>query len=634
MKEKNKRIPSIISISDITENSIFSVENTVLDFGARAKQDIGSLCYLNRSSKKIGGRSIRQVDIDSLSDKRQDKIQAVIKILTDCFNLGGVSRSTLSERTGSFIKFMDWCDNFNHQNVLNDKFLAKNGLRAYIYSLNERVRKNEIKSSYAYSLQKAVITILNDLFNVDDLEEGMNLIIGYRSDTEFTTPQDEADSSRVLTLCTALFEGLTDLVLNNQPYPYKLRIPEILGYQENYLWVLPTNINCMPPHLLSKREEMVRPYWAWDYLNGRVNSLNDISKYFVNKYTAINAIKSAKNNLVKANSDPNHYFRRSRAVTASSSFFQLFLANTGMNLEQAISLNWDDSYEIVKNHQGFRVIKPRAGQKAISFEIQTNFIPAFKKYLLLRKYLLDGDSTDLLFFSQGRTFREKPRKLPDAFTTNFVRTLRGIDPQIPNFGPRQWRANKSDWLLKNVEYTTAASILQNKESTLLRSYSTGSETLAIEEMGTFFKRLTILTKDDNSPAQAIDSAVGGCNNYGHAEPTDDQAIIQPDCEQAEGCLFCHNYFLHSDETDVRKLASCRYCIYQTANLSDSQEHFESVFNPVLKRLEQILDKIKKLGKSRSDMVERVISDVEINGNLSPYWGNKLHMLLELGATAT
>jgi integrase len=407
-------------------------------------------------------------------------------------------------------------------------------------------------------------------------------------------------------------------------------MPASLNWEKKYLWVVPVNIWCMPPHVLSKREEISKRHWVWDYSNGRIKKLDEILDQFSSKHTANKALQDAENTLEKANMNPNHYFRRSRAVTASSAFFQLFLANTGMNLEEAVTLTWHDDFKIVIERQGFRKIKSRAGYKTMSFEIQAKFITSFKKYLKLRNYLLENETCDLLFFSRGRTFKEKPARLPNSFTTNFTRTLRGIDPLIPNFGPRQWRANKSDWLVRNYDHTTAASILQNKESTLLKHYAAGSESKAIEEMGSFFEQLSILKRKDKSPSKFLDTGVGGCSNYGHAQPAELNTPIQPNCQQPEGCLFCQHYFLHSDETDARKLISCRYCIYQTAQLSASPDHFDSIFAPVLIRIEQILGEIKKLGKSEAGMIDRVITEVEEDENLSPYWENKLQMLLELG----
>ena len=240
--------------------------------------------------------------------------------------------------------------------------------------------------------------------------------------------------------------------------------------------------------------------------------------------------------------------------------------------------------------------------------------------------------SDLLFFSRGRTFKEKPTRLPSGYTANLYRALKKIDPLILRFGPRQWRANKSDWLIRNQDLSTAASLLQNTESTLLKHYTAGSESRAIEEMGGFFEQLSLLRKGDVEPLEGLDSGVGGCCNYGHAKPAEVNPPIQPNCQQPEGCLFCEHYFLHADETDTRKLISFRYCIGQMSHLSASSDHFELTFHPVLTRIEEILNLIRGLGEREDKMIDSIITEVETEERLSPYWADKLQMLMELGAT--
>ncbi|MEW8646712.1 MAG: hypothetical protein AB2563_11490 [Candidatus Thiodiazotropha endolucinida] len=618
-----------LDISDTISSTILHPENVVLHFGARKNQDIGALCYLQRSAK-ITGSLRRLVNLKSLNKQRCRIIADVIKYLAERLEYSGISRSTLSELVTSFITFIDWCDTSGHQNVLNNNGNAKDGFREYVWHLQERIRRGEIKPTYAYGLQQAVLQIISDLLNIADLEEGINLVIGYRTNTDSTNPQDDADSGRVLALCDALFEGLSNLVLHNHPYPFSLKVPATLNCDNNHLWVMPIHVWCMPPHLMSQRAEIGSPNWAWDYQNGRIETIDNILHRYSIKYAAENAIKHAHKTLSESNSDTHHYARLSRAVTASSSFFQLFLANTGMNLESAITLTWQDEYEIFKTRQGFRQIKARAGYKSTSFEIQTKFVKKFKKYLKLRSYLLGDDTSDLLFFSRGRTFIDNPTRLPNSLTTNFSRVLRGIDPLIPRFGARQWRANKSDWLLRNHDPATTASLLQNKEHTVLKHYSAGSELRATEEMGNFFEHLSLLRNSDCEPSGTVDSAIGKCSHFGDADATEVDPPVPPNCHQPEGCLFCKRYFLHADETDARKLVSFRYCINQTAHLSASPEHFASIFEPIQHRINQIIDLIKNVGKKETAMINRVITEVEEDELLSPYWANKLHMLMELG----
>ncbi|MEW8052017.1 MAG: hypothetical protein AB2784_08290 [Candidatus Thiodiazotropha endolucinida] len=618
-----------LDISDARSSTILHPEKVILHFGARNNQDIGALCYLQRSAKRTG-RLHRPVDLRSLNKQRCRIIADVIKYLAERLEHSGTSRSTLSELATSFIAFIDWCDISDHQNVLDSNQNAKAGFREYVWYLQERIRRGEIKPTYAYGLQQAVLQVISDLLNIVDLEEGINLVIGYRNNLDSTNPQDNADSGRVLALCDALFEGLSEFVLNNLPYPFSLKVPATLNCNNNQLWVMPIHVWCMPPHLRSQQAKNAPRNLAWDYQNGCIQTFDNIIHRYSSKYAAENGINHAHKTLADANSNTHHYSRLSRATTASSSFFQLFLANTGMNLESATTLVWHSDYEIVQSRQGFRQIKARAGYKSTSFEIQTKFVKKFKKYLKLRSYLLRDDTCDLLFFSRGRTFIGKPTRLPDSLTTNFSRVLRNIDPLIPNFGARQWRANKSDWLLRNHDPGTTATLLQNKEQTVLKHYSAGSESRATEEMGKYFEHLSLLRNGECEPSGTIDSAIGKCSRFGEAEATEVDPPVPPNCYQPEGCLFCKRYLLHADEIDARKLVSFRYCISQTAHLSACSDHFESIFGPVKYRINVILDLIKNSGKKEADMINRIISEVEEDELLSPYWADKLCMLIELG----
>ena len=193
---------------------------------------------------------------------------------------------------------------------------------------------------------------------------------------------------------------------------------------------------------------------------------------------------------------------------------------------------------------------------------------------------------------------------------------------------------KSDWLIRNTNLSTTALILQNSENTVAHAYATGSESRTIEELGQFFERISHRVRDPakDNLTDSNDNAVGKCTDYGNPN-AEKGAPIQPNCQQAEGCLFCDKYAVHSDERDVRKLASCRYCIGQTSHLSVSKEHFESMYGSVIQRIEQLLEYISDLSKDYRAMVQRVQKEVEEDGELDPYWSGKLDMLIHLGVVS-
>lgn len=99
------------------------------------------------------------------------------------------------------------------------------------------------------------------------------------------------------------------------------------------------------------------------------------------------------NDMDQANADQYHQSRILAASLAQQSFIMLFCANTGMGASQIAQIEWvDQQFSVVREKQGFKTIKYRAGNKEVSFLITTSFIKIFTKYLKLRDHLLKGTS--------------------------------------------------------------------------------------------------------------------------------------------------------------------------------------------------------------------------------------------------
>jgi hypothetical protein len=106
--------------------------------------------------------------------------------------------------------------------------------------------------------------------------------------------------------------------------------------------------------------------------------------------------------------------------------------------------------------------------------------------------------------------------------------------------------------------------------------------------------------------------------------------ISIDCKQPEGCLFCEKYGCHSDEIDLRKLFSLEYIIEETRSLAKNNDHFLSVFQPVLLRINIIVDDIRNTKNISKSLIEKIKIDVFENENLHPYWEHKLALLIDIG----
>jgi len=387
----------------------------------------------------------------------------------------------------------------------------------------------------------------------------------------------------------------------------------------------------MAPHELAVRETLKYGYWAYDYANGCVASAGGIvHRYRHNppknrrETAAETTVLNAKRRIETANADRQNSYRRIAAMLAHNAFIVLFLAHTGMNWSTVESLPWTGAHELGAERQGFRAIKYRAGGRLVSFEIQSEFLSAFRTFLRLRDYILDGEPFDSLFIASpngGKHFEPVKQKAQSSIFDS----LRRIDPSVPDIKSQQWRAAKSDWLLRKTDPATTATVLQNSEATVLASYAAGSATTHSEEFNAFFDKLqsAVLERGVAIP-EGVTNAVGVCASFGKPNQVF-AAPVAPDCKAPEGCLFCDKFKVHADEKDTRKLLSCRYCIQQTAHMVVSEEHFQLLFGPLLQRISTLLAAIDA---REPGLVTRIEEEVH-EGELDPYWNRKLEMLVDL-----
>ncbi|MFD1122454.1 hypothetical protein ACFQ2T_08075 [Methylophilus flavus] len=614
--------------------AILKPEAVKLRFPNRRTTDIGAICYLKRESGLDGFQSDRgrfdgqRVDMDTFSPDRAKLVIDLMDHISDELKLSGKRPETIRDSVARFLAFMFWADTNDFQNVLSSAETAKFAVRAYIRHLRERVMTNSISINGAARQQSTVADFIGRFLGVDDLTRGFSLLRVNPATKEITNPPSENAQARVLRLCEALFDGLGTFVLENKPYPLALIVPTYLSYPEGILWIFPSTTWSISQDVLANGS--LKRSLGYNFKEGRLSTLEELlctKRFSDNRQAAHNAINSAKRQLHKANADKSHTQRKRLGMNALHSFILLFLAQTGMNWAQVITLQWTDDYDVGATHQGFRTIKWRADNKSISFELPVSFMPRFREYLQLRKFLLGDQTSSFLFFTLGLNVNSPPTQYQHSSTGHIYNMLRRIDPEITPVTSREWRAAKSDWLIRNTDISTAALVLQNTEKTVLAHYAAGSEAAQIEEIGGFFNKISEMVIDKVQIAEGgVDRAVGYCSSYGAPNIVNAAAPIQPDCKALEGCFFCEKYRVHADETDTRKLISCRYCLQQTIQFSGSDEtQFKLI--PIFEKIEEALSEISLRDK---DLVIRITKEVQDDGKLDPYWARKLEMLMEIG----
>lgn len=619
------------------ETVMLRPETVILRFPNGNTVDIGALCYLRRESPSLYGKrrpSVgRRVDLQSLSNERVAKVRKLITHISDDLRYSGRRVETISDRVKRFVAFMSWADKNGLHNTLNGVNEALFTIQSYSEYLREQVATNIISNNHGARQQLVICSFIGNFFAVDDLHRGINLLWVNHGSTEATIPPDEEAQARILALCEAIFDGLTTLVLDNKSYPYPMALPKYLEHKNNTLWLFPGTSWFRTPQMEAKRLAKGLPLGLFDYRNGKLFTQKEIqfrNEYANNMDCALRYKTSkAERQLEAANCNPQHVQRRRVAAQAQNAFILLFVAQTGMNWAQIVNLTWSDKFEVSPTHQAFRTIKWRADNREVFFELPVAFLPKFKRYLQLRKYMLNGAYSNLLFFKVKDNNIGKAEKIRSTLDLIYT-VLWRIDPFLKKIMARQWRSAKSDWLINNTDPSTAALVLQNSEKTVLASYAAGSETVHLEEMTNFLENISKTVVDKGQEITGgVNLAIGACSEFGVPNQTSNAPVLS-NCKGTEGCLFCDKFKIHADEVDVRKLISCRYCLYQTAPLAGNEEQRNVMLEPFFNRIDAILSEISQRD---STLVSRITREVEVEGELSPYWARKLEMLMDLGLVA-
>lgn len=623
MTEKMVSRPTYVYSMPLAEGAtILHPELAVVKFGLSNTVDIGILCYAQRTVSDKNTRNLgRKVVLESLV---QSRIQHVRQLLVHISELSA-SRHRMRpvlDQVNFIVGFVNWADINEWPDVLSGVDAARPAMRAYFEYIRERVMRNRINLNTGAKTQSNVLRAMEDFLGVEHLGRGLNLLKRDKSIAEATVPPSETDQGRVLSLCNCLFDGICELVVDRLQYPYALRTPKHLSFPNEQLWLFPAKAWFKTPAMIA-----ASPMHAgYDYVEGRLATLDEVRS----QYSRANAPKEvtyeARTLLKRANENYDHSSRWHLAGKALNSFLIMFLAATGMNWTEAIELLWSDDYEVLTTNQGFRAVKWRAGGRIVSFELSISFLPKFKRFLALRAYILQGKKCDHLFFNSLKA-SDPPAPIRSKLHRTY-QMLRGIDPGLNPIMPRAWRAAKSDWLVRHTDPSTAALVLQNSEETVLQHYAQGSETLHHEEMSKFLSEMAIaVLAPDETLENATPRAVGVCTSFGTPVAIVAETRIKPDCDSAEGCLFCDKFKVHADETDTRKLLSCRYVVNLTSPLSNSDEEFNELFLPILERIDGLISDISARDPA---MAERIKQEVNEDGELDPYWAGKAEMLMTLG----
>lgn len=608
----------------------FKTNNCILDIGCLAFQN------RKRQKNKNGTLSLKNVfvDVSSLNTKREPAISNLIEEIATRVKTGQLRDISAEAKIRSVIAFIDWCDHNGFGQVMDGIKQGIAGYREYSYYLEQRLRHNLVSLHTAVLAQENARFAISVIFSIDEnkISQGIRRIRGNNNAVNKTVPPSDNDVSKVLSVCMSFFSGACDFLINFRKFPYKIALP----LEE--VWLLPSKPKFLATkEYLESRNEWGLGQWAWNFEDGTINNHLDIAEKY-NKSTPQLKISTAKQMTMNArialdfeNKNKNAPIRQRIALLANNCFSLMFFANTGMNLSQAKNLHHPDHYDISSSSIGFKSVKYRANGKEVEFIISSKFVEVFKKYIELRRYILkDMDYKYLLFTKESS--KHKPNQLSGCSLRQITRGLRRTFYANLNYiNTRKWRANKSDFLIRTTDIATTALVLQNTESSVIRSYIEGSEQNHTDEISRYWARLDEIVNFKKSKSTGEPIAVGSCRKPNTPVAETKSREITPDCKQPEGCLFCTHYAVHADAQDLRKLHSLSYVINECMHLAKSVEHHNAVFGVVINRINMIVKHISSKAEDLKYLNDKIENDVFENENLSPYWSRKLSMLVSIGA---
>ncbi|CAB3742278.1 hypothetical protein LMG22037_06589 [Paraburkholderia phenoliruptrix] len=603
-------------------------ERAVLKWeGLKSRSDIGQICYLRRdtSSRK---RKQSTFDHTSFSSERTKVARLLVTQVSERITLGAMRPTTVYAALRVVLDFVNWADRQGLHQVLCDEKATAEAVHRYFREEREQVSLGNLNRNSVAHYQRNLLSMLREFFRNDDFCADARELRGQQEASVPTAVPDAEAQAALLAWGDALFSSISTLVLDFKPYPVRVTtaggenlclVPHSYGRSEGddsrglLGWNLETGVPCTREELRTRMAEAgaKKPYqrsWA------------------IARLTA--------HHLTAANEDAQSPIRRSHASMAASCFAALFLAETGINLAQLLAMKWSPGLaasvqdaSVVR--QKFREIKYRADGRDVTFTVSLGFMPKLEAYLALREYLVQDTDCDALFIVVGNYAQlRRPIGLPTQFLDQLYSRLNKLGIVLPRITARQWRAAKQDWAVSNHGPVVAATLMGHSLVTALRSYSNGTDAAHKAEMGAFLASVekTVLKPGDD-PAGSIRSAVGVCIEFHKPTPIADSVSVQPDCRSTEGCLFCDQYRVHADAADIRKLLSCRHCVRLVGGRADSIEQYDRSFGAVLRRVDFLLDELRKRDGA---LVEQIEQDVDIAGNLDSFWSARLDQLYELG----
>lgn len=598
------------------------IETVIIRFGHRHGLDFGAWCFAKRSGRHVK----KKVDTSTRLSARIEPIKNLASHIVT-MSLTGKSLASAYTAMADWVIMGNWCEANGKEDFLNSPPLYHEALISFSGHLNTDHR--------AYSTRQRMQTVCRTFGEQMFPEEGYlfsNLPAIERprgKNKNIPEPPTRQDVKTHLQTCEPLFVGITNFLVNEERFPYKLKI------KNDFAWMTPDErYPLITSKILATDKTWASESMTFDYSKGCMRTIEEYRARA--RTTGDNYYFAAKDNyeasLELANKSTYSKYRIQVARIAHDSFVAMFTAATGINESPLRKLPWDAKYQIIQDEEvGMRVIKLRAQNKVITVRVKAPFIKHFKKFVSLRNYLCKDCDHPFLFIGFDGNTTSNYRIL----NTNILRRLhdrvrRLIDPDMPCLSYQSFRNYKDNYTAKEHGHEASRALLNHSERTQRNHYLKSNEQSAIDQIGKF----NDVVNDFFGKPHPCSIPVGGCMSEGNPQESMQSPItVQPNCKNATGCLNCVHHKVHANHDDAWKLLSFEYVIKQMMQASASIEHFETIHGPTLETIDNLLTEMLSVNPSLEPTLIELRQDVYKNNSLTGYWQRQLERLVRLKVIA-
>lgn len=637
--------PVVLLDFDDLETEVLRPEGVVLvwveseNSTRKRSSDVGCFCY--RSRDKVAGKGgARSVDLGTFDDKRVVIVKGILDYLR-------ATKATSVEGKYTGIKrFFDWIDNGDDDWVFGDLESMKTAYHQYTVYLNQLMHlaavNNGISAITAESYQKgaAVVVSVSLKLPVTKVKSFSVVISRYRGTID--TPNNlssQDERSRTFSSLVSFVNEVHRAVLLREGLPIQLSSPNDPVF--NYYVPRQTRKKGSGPDSILYH---LKGYEKFPELSTILSSpglcLSPESKR-IHRYT----YGSCRVSIRKFERDPRGYAATSLVNRALTVGLITFISATGTNLSVVQELEVDTG-NVVPSTQGKRYsgTKGRANGVEVFPEFGIDYVPLFNKIMDLRKWLLNGRESKLVFPFQGDNGLIGRVEL--SCIAELKRLFKFALPNTVWVTPTQWRKGVGSEYVKLSDGDTvlAAEKLGNSERVVRGHYARPSVEDTAAEMSCFFDSICSAAISRarslaQIPVKIIDD-LGHPSNIptGYCERPDNSTPMladgftpfapTPSCGEPVTCLFCKHYAVHANEQDLRRLLSLEYLL-TASQASMANESYISRFAPMLHRVDEVLKEFQVVSNIDASLITSIRREVE-GGELDSFWAIHFNTFVSLG----